>query len=125
MTVYTTYILFFSDYNLSFENLLGGNLDDFDSACDGLCVSKIKNQIFNHSYVPVEVIDAPKKKEVLTSQNLDLMYIDVGAENLKIENEDELASRNVNKFVRKENESSRNSFHDLQHLLKTDSFGNT
>lgn len=121
------FYLFLSDYDLSFDNLLSSNLDDFDIACDGPCIPMTKKQILKHSYervcMPIDVIDAPKNKEV--NQNLDLIDINAALGNLKLKNEDELESGSVNKFVNKENVSSRNSFHNLQHLLKTDSYGNT
>lgn len=123
------FYFFLSDYDLSFDNLLSSNLDDFDIACDGPCIPKTKKQILKHSYervcMPIDVIDAPKNKEVIKNQNLDLIDINEALGSLKLKNEHELESGSVNKLVKKENVSSRNSFHNLQHLLKTDSYGNT
>lgn len=75
--------------------------------------------------MPIDIIDAPKNKEVEKNQNLDLIDINEALGNLKLKNEHELESGSVNKLVKKENVSSRNSFHNLQHLLETDSYGNT
>lgn len=112
-----------------FDEILGSNFEDSDDGFDGPIVSNEKeqkfSQVFNPILLPIDDVDALMNEDIIENQRTYLTGLDTAMEELKIKNEDDLKSSNVNKFVKEEYDSSRNSFCDLQHLLEMDSYGNT